>query len=235
MSMMADVHIVRVFTDAHGLFGNNLGVVLDAAHLDAEAGRKLASDLRFSEVVFVDDVEHARLRIFTPAAELPLAGHPLVGTAWLLSRLTGREVRTLRPQKAAEVQTWSEDSRIWIRGRIADTPDWGLVQVKDEAAVETLSVPPAPEYRRHQFWAWLDEPRGIMRARVFAADSGVEEDEATGSAAMRQVEALKRPLTIRQGWGSEIQARPAQSDGWAEIGGRVAGDGMRPVPGGGPA
>jgi predicted PhzF superfamily epimerase YddE/YHI9 len=235
MSVMADVHIVRVFTDAHGLFGNNLGVVLDAADLDADAGRKLASDLRFSEVVFVDDVENARLRIFTPAAELPLAGHPLVGTAWLLARLSGREVPTLRPQKAAEVPTWAEGGRTWIRGRIADAPDWGLVEVADEAAVETLAVPPGPEYRRHQFWAWTDEPNGVMRARVFAADSGVDEDEATGSAAMRQVGALRRPLVIRQGWGSEILARPAQTEGWAEIGGRVAGDGMRTVTVGGTA
>jgi len=235
MSVMADVHIVRVFTDAHGLFGNNLGVVLDASDLDAAAGQKLAADLRFSEVVFVDDVENARLRIFTPAEELPLAGHPLVGTAWLLSRLTGREVPTLRPQKAAEVATWSEAGCTWIRGRIADAPDWGLVEVRDEAAVETLAVPPAPEYRRHQFWAWIDEPQGLMRARVFAADSGVDEDEATGSAAMRQVEALRRPLVIRQGWGSEILARPAKTQGWAEIGGRVAGDGMRTVTVGGTA
>lgn len=235
MSVMAEVHIVRVFTDAHGLFGNNLGVVLDAAHLDAAAGQKLASDLRFSEVVFVDDVDQARLRIFTPAAELPLAGHPLVGTAWLLSRLTGRDVPALRPQKAAEVPTWAEDSRTWIRGRIADAPDWGLVEVRDEAAVETLAVPPGPEYRRHQFWAWVDEPQGVMRARVFAADSGVDEDEATGSAAMRQVGALRRPLVIRQGWGSEILARPARTEGWAEIGGRVAGDGMRTVTVGGTA
>jgi PhzF family phenazine biosynthesis protein len=107
MSEMAEVHIVRVFTDEQGLFGNNLGVVLDAAGLDAAAGSKLAADLRFSEVVFVDDVDKAALRIFTPATELPLAGHPLVGTAWLLSRLTGRTVSTLRPAKAAEVTTWA--------------------------------------------------------------------------------------------------------------------------------
>ncbi|GAA1963744.1 PhzF family phenazine biosynthesis protein [Catenulispora subtropica] len=233
MSVMADVHIVRVFTDGQGLFGNNLGVVLDAAHLDAAAGSKLAADLRFSEVVFVDDVDKAALRIFTPAAELPLAGHPLVGTAWLLSKLAGRPVTTLRPAKAAEVATWAEDGLTWIRGRVADAPDWGLVQLADEGAVEMLAVPPGPEYRRHQFWAWVDEPRGLIRARVFAADSGVDEDEATGSAAMRQVEALRRPVMIRQGWGSEIWARPAQAAGWAEIGGRVAGDGVRTVTVGG--
>lgn len=233
MSVMTEVHTVRVFTDAQGLFGNNLGVVLDAAHLDAAAGSKLAADLRFSEVVFVDDVDQAALRIFTPAAELPLAGHPLVGTAWLLSKLAGRPVTTLRPAKAAEVATWAEGDLTWIRGRVEDAPDWGLVQLADENAVDMLAVPPGPEYRRHQFWAWIDEPNGVMRARVFAADSGVDEDEATGSAAMRQVQALRRPVVIRQGWGSEIWARPAQVDGFAEVGGRVVGDGVRTVTVGG--
>lgn len=231
----ADVHIVRVFTDPQGLFGNNLGVVLDAADLDAASGSRLCAELGFSEVVFVDDVASARLRIFTPREELPLAGHPLVGTAWLLGRLAGGAVSTLRPAKAAEVPTWAENGRIWIRGRIQDAPRWGLVQVADEAAVEMLSAPPGPEYDHHQFWAWIDEPNGVMRARVFAADSGVDEDEATGSAAMRQVGALRRPLVIRQGWGSEILARPAQVEGWAEIGGLVAGDGMRTVTVGGTA
>ena len=229
MSETADVHRVRVFTDAQGLFGNNLGVVLDAAGYAAEAGSRLAAHLGFSEVVFVDDVENARLRIFTPAAELPLAGHPLVGTAWLLSRLLGKQVPVLRPVKAAEVATWAEDGRTWIRGKIADAPDWGLVQLEDEGTVEMLSMPPGKEYTRHQFWAWVDEPNGVMRARTFASASGVPEDEATGSAAMRQVEQHKRALFIRQGWGSEILARPAKQAGWAEVGGRVAGDGLREV------
>ena len=190
---MADVHIVRVFTDEQGLFGNNLGVVLDASGLDAAAGSRLATELGFSEVVFVDDTAAARLRIFTPKEELPLAGHPLVGTAWLLGRLSGQPLQVLRPAKAAEVATWVEDGRTWIRGRIKDAPDWG------------------------------------MRARCFASRSGIAEDEATGSAAMRQVEALNRKLVIHQGWGSELLARPAAQAGWAEVGGRVASDGVRSV------
>ena len=229
MADVADVHIVRVFTDPQGLFGNNLGVVLDASEYDAAAGSRLAAHLGFSEVVFVDDVAAARLRIFTPKAELALAGHPLVGTAWLLGRLTGQQFSTLRPAQSAEVATWTEDGRTWIRGRVRDAPDWGLVQMEDDGKVEMLPIPPGPEYVRHQFWAWLDEPAGVMRARVFASQSGTPEDEATGSAAMRQAVAQNRRLVIRQGWGSEVLARPASQAGWAEIGGRVASDGMRSV------
>jgi predicted PhzF superfamily epimerase YddE/YHI9 len=229
MSDTAEVHIVRVFTDAQGLFGNHLGVVLDGARYDAEAGSRLCAELGFSEVVLVDDRAAARLRVFTPKEELPLAGHPLVGTAWLLGRLGGTPVKTLRPVKAAEVDTWAEDGRTWIRARLADAPEWGLVQLDEDGAVEMLPVPPGPEYDHHMFWAWIDEPNGVMRARCFASRSGIPEDEATGSAAMRQVEALKRRVVVRQGWGSEVVARPAQQAGWVEVGGLVASDGVRTV------
>jgi predicted PhzF superfamily epimerase YddE/YHI9 len=229
MSDVAEVHIVRVFTDPQGLFGNHLGVVLDGAQYDSEAGSRLCAELGFSEVVLVDDRPSARLRVFTPVEELPLAGHPLVGTAWLLGRLAGAPVATLRPVKAAEVATWAEDGRTWIRARLADAPEWGLVELDDEGAVEMLAIPPAPEYDHHMFWAWVDEPQGVLRARCFASRSGIAEDEATGSAAMRLAEAHRRPLVLRQGWGSEVVARPAKQNGWVEIGGLVASDGPRTV------
>ena len=49
----------------------------------------MAADLGLSETVFVDDAERLELRIFTPAVELPFAGHPTVGTAWLLAAERG--------------------------------------------------------------------------------------------------------------------------------------------------
>lgn len=229
MSDVAEVHIVRVFTDTQGLFGNHLGVVFDASGYDSAAGSRLCAELGFSEVVFVDDRAAARLRVFTPVEELTLAGHPLVGAAWLLGRLGNAPVKALRPVKAAEVATWAEEGRVWIRCRLADAPEWGLVELDDDGAVEMLSVPPAPEYDHHMFWAWVDEPNGVMRARCFAARSGIPEDEATGSAAMRQVEAQKRQVVVHQGWGSEVVARPAAQAGWVEVGGRVASDGVRAV------
>ena len=69
-------------------------------------------------------------------------------------------------------------------------------------------------------WAWLDEPAGIVRARYFATDFLIREDEATGAAAVKMGGILGRPITIRQGVGSEIVATP-QPDGTIEIGGRV--------------
>jgi predicted PhzF superfamily epimerase YddE/YHI9 len=228
---MTDVHVVRVFTDADGNFGNHLGVVLNTAGFSDKQRQAIAVALGYSETVFVDDVATASLRIFTPATELPLAGHPLVGTAWLLGKLAGAPVETLRPQKAAPVATWQDMTGTWIRARVDDAPPWGFVQVESPEAVEALPVPPGPEYVHHSFWAWIDEGMGSIRARVFASWAGVPEDPATGSAALRLVDQLQRPISILQGQGCIIQARPGTIGGTAEVGGFVVEDAMRVVQG----
>lgn len=81
-------HTTDVFTDM--LFGGNqLAVLTDARGLTAEQMRSIAREFNFSETVFVfppDDPAHTcRFRIFTPGAELPFAGHPTVGGAFVLA------------------------------------------------------------------------------------------------------------------------------------------------------
>jgi trans-2,3-dihydro-3-hydroxyanthranilate isomerase len=76
-----------VFTDTP-LEGNQLAVFTDARGLDESAMQALALELGFSESVFVFPAEaggHARIRIFTPRYELPFAGHPTLGTAFVLA------------------------------------------------------------------------------------------------------------------------------------------------------
>jgi trans-2,3-dihydro-3-hydroxyanthranilate isomerase len=81
-----------VFT-AQRFAGNPLAVVLDAEGLDTADMQAIAHEFNHPETVFVlppaDPAHRARLRIFTPAAELPFAGHPTVGTAVALGRLDG--------------------------------------------------------------------------------------------------------------------------------------------------
>jgi predicted PhzF superfamily epimerase YddE/YHI9 len=225
---MTQVHVLRVFTDESDRFGNPLGVVLDTTGLAEEARQEIATRLNFSETVFVEKVDKALLRIFTPAGEIPLAGHPLVGTSWLLSQLAGKQIDMLRPLRAGNVDTWTADGITWIRARVADAPEWQFVELGAPEEVDKLSVPPAPEYGMHEFWAWQDEDAGLMRARVFAGSQNIPEDEATGSGALRLAAQLDRPLTIKQGLGSMIYARPADG-GRAEVGGRVVSDGVRMI------
>ena len=78
-----------VFTDR--MFGGNpLAVVLDAAGLSAEQMQAIALEFNYSETTFVlppdDPSNTAKVRIFTPRTEVPFAGHPNVGTAFVLAR-----------------------------------------------------------------------------------------------------------------------------------------------------
>ena len=86
--------VVDVFTDA-AFTGNPLAVVLDTDGMPTEALQALANEFNLSETAFPQQPTASadyRLRIFTPATELPFAGHPSVGAAWVLARL-GRVAR----------------------------------------------------------------------------------------------------------------------------------------------
>jgi len=82
------IHIVDVFTD-RALAGNQLAVVLDAGDMAPDVMQRVAREMNFSETTFVmaptQPGHAARVRIFTPGTELPFAGHPTVGTAWVLA------------------------------------------------------------------------------------------------------------------------------------------------------
>jgi trans-2,3-dihydro-3-hydroxyanthranilate isomerase len=82
------IHTVDVFAEKP-LAGNQLAVVLDAKDIPGEEMQRIAKEMNISETTFVlppaDPAHAARVRIFTPASELPFAGHPTVGTAWVLS------------------------------------------------------------------------------------------------------------------------------------------------------
>ena len=79
--------VCDVFTDTP-LMGNQLAVFTDAREIPEEMLQDLAREMNFSETVFVypkEDDGHARIRIFTPGAEVPFAGHPTLGTAFVLA------------------------------------------------------------------------------------------------------------------------------------------------------
>jgi predicted PhzF superfamily epimerase YddE/YHI9 len=215
---MAELHVLRVFIDDAGEHGNPLGVFIEGASIPVKARQRVARELGFSETVFVDESTSGTIRIFTPTVELGFAGHPTVGTAWLLTHL-GAPVESLRPP-AGVVTVRTEGDLTFIAAR----PEWvdppfNWVRAADPAEVEALTGPPAG-MPHVGVWAWEDEAAGRLRSRVFPDDIGIGEDEATGAAAIQMAAALGRELHIRQGRGSRLIARPL-ADGRAEVGGRV--------------
>jgi len=97
-------HVLDVFTD-RPYAGNPLAVVLDGDDLSTESMQAIAREFNLSETTFPTSSDRAdyAVRIFTPGTELPFAGHPSIGTAWLLARLGRIPAGEVRQDCAAGV------------------------------------------------------------------------------------------------------------------------------------
>ncbi|HWF27155.1 MAG TPA: PhzF family phenazine biosynthesis protein [Mycobacterium sp.] len=224
--MGIDVTVLRVFTDPDRNFGNPLGVV-DAGRVDPHDRQRLATQLGYSETVFVDlptaGSTTAHATIYTPRTEIPFAGHPTVGLSWWL-RDNGMPVNTLRVP-AGIVQVGYEGELTVISARSEWAPELFVHEL--DSVDDLLAADPAdyPDDTAHYLWTWMDQPAGSLRARMFAANLGVLEDEATGSAAIRITDHLSRDLRITQGKGSMIETTWSP-EGWVRVAGRVVNDGV---------
>ncbi|HEV8602349.1 MAG TPA: PhzF family phenazine biosynthesis protein [Gaiellaceae bacterium] len=128
--------VCDVFTD-RPLAGNQLAVFTDAREMPDELYQRLAREMNFSETVFVLPPEgegHVRLRIFTPSTELPFAGHPILGSAFVLAGpLQFDEIRLETGSGVVLVRLEREGPRI-VFGRM-EQPLPSVEPFEDEAEV----------------------------------------------------------------------------------------------------
>ncbi len=252
---MRHCYVLRVFTrDGNG--GNHLGVVPDVTGLTRDGMQGIAADLGFSETVFLDwrDGGTPRARIFTPTEELPFAGHPLVGSAWLLTKVGPGGMNRIGCS-VGDVMIGNDGDTTWIEPPFdqevthsdVDLSSWVDVvshstvlmplpyEIVETSSVERVAaVSPPTSGGAIYLWAWEDPGRAV-RARFFARGHGVIEDPATGSAAVALAASLRAigmssgDIVIRQG---EEMGHPSRIDmtwdgGTVRIGGLVAQDEIR--------
>jgi trans-2,3-dihydro-3-hydroxyanthranilate isomerase len=151
--------IADVFTD-RPLTGNQLAVFTDARGISEEMLQPLAKELGFSETVFVLPPEaggHARIRIFTPVTELPFAGHPVLGSAFVLAGpLQLVEVRLETGAGIVPVTLEREGARInfgWMQQPIPEHEPFAqaeelqeLLGVRSQLPVELYHLGPKHAY-----------------------------------------------------------------------------------------
>jgi trans-2,3-dihydro-3-hydroxyanthranilate isomerase len=216
--------IADVFTD-QPFTGNQLAVFPDAAGLSTRAMQAIAREFNFPESTFVlapsSSAFAARVRIFTPKAELPFAGHPTIGTAAVLAHLKRVDVPgttvleegvgpvpvemtagyarlvTERPVEVPSARPDREAVAAALSLPAANVRDawfasggvkFCFAQLADKASVDKAVLDRAA-WSKHFANAWApsfyffagDE---AIYARMFAPALGVEEDPATGSAAV---------------------------------------------------
>lgn len=214
---MRPCYVLRVFTDADA-GGNHLGVVVDVTGLDAPTMQGIATDLGFSETIYIDWNDRAvpATRIFTPATELQFAGHPLVGAAWVLATMgpgdidhvtcgigdvafgLDGETAWIEVAAAASVRLAPDGPALAaaaglpnpVATRWVDVPQSYLL-VEVAAADQVAAATPDFDAMESYDGTYLYARAGAqVKARFFAPKLGVAEDPATGSAAVALAAAL---------------------------------------------
>ncbi len=137
---------VDVFTD-RAFGGNPLAVVLDAGGLSTTQMQAIATEFNYSETTFVLPPQNpghdAEVRIFTPVRELPFAGHPNVGTAFVLARRSNEPwPRLLFEEKAGivPVEIWREQGEVVGAELTAPQPLARLAKLSAEEVAACLSL-----------------------------------------------------------------------------------------------
>jgi trans-2,3-dihydro-3-hydroxyanthranilate isomerase len=137
---------VDVFTDS-AFGGNPLAVVLDAGGLSTGQMQAIASEFNYSETTFVlpprDGAHDAQVRIFTVRAEIPFAGHPNVGTAFVLATQAAKPPARLVFEEAAglvPVEILNQEDRIVGAELTAPQPLSKLTQFSAEQAAACISL-----------------------------------------------------------------------------------------------
>lgn len=152
--MQHKYYTADVFTD-QPFGGNQLAVFTDAASIPGEVMQQVARELNLSETVFVlppDNPAHtSRLRIFTPAVEMPFAGHPTVGTAYVLAAIGAIELSGDRTHILFEegvgpvpVSIFAQDGIVThTQLTAARAPEANPSPVRPELVAEILGVEPS--------------------------------------------------------------------------------------------
>ena len=213
------IHVIKVFVNKNNDFGNPVGIVEDTEHeLNDNDRRKIAKDLNFSETVFIDNFgTEPVINIFNPIHKVKFAGHAVLGTVDFISKNIDGNVGHIICGKEA-IQVNSKNGLTHIKAPLKIMPTWNYEKVSLPVKVEELSSREMANKQHLFVWAWINEKVGTVRARTFASDWGIPEDEANGSGSMVLASHLNRDLEIQHGKGSIIYARPINND-FAEVGG----------------
>lgn len=205
MSRSYAFHTLDVFTDT--IFGGNpLAVLTDAAGLSTEQMQQITREFNLSETVFVfppEDPAHTRrVRIFTPGRELPFAGHPTVGTAFLLAA-------------SGMIPLTEGNTRIVLEEGVGPVPV--TIRVESGAPVSAeLTAAQAPEFRSDvpdahaiaQLLSLPDSDVATGRLKIEAVSCGVPfvlAPLASRDAVSRaKLDRAVWERTIAKGWASEI-------------------------------
>lgn len=214
---------IRVFVNKKGEYGNPVGIIVDLQkNISKERRQAISTKLGFSESVFINQLDPVRVNIFNPQREVSFAGHAMVGTAWFIRIKLNLEANYIECL-GGRIKTWQKNDLTWIQAKMSAMPPWQYEELKGANEVESYPTDKAESKEHTIVWSWQDKDNSIIRARTFAPDWGIPEDEANGSGSMKLASMLKSKIQVIHGKGSVIYANPVTAN-LIEVGGRLKED-----------
>lgn len=141
--MTLPFYIIDVFAE-NKYAGNQLAVFSDAGNLSPEEMQRIAREINFAESTFITKLDFennsAEIRIFTPASEMKFAGHPIIGTSWvLIHKIFRNEPETITLKvPIGEIPIRKTEDLIWLK---AAQPEFlNVFDKEDFAAFSSLKT-----------------------------------------------------------------------------------------------
>lgn len=202
------MYLLNVFTNEKGENGTPLGIVEDLEQKITEAERlKITKDTGFTEVVFIESTQNPTISIYTPEQNLPFASHALVGSYYYFSKVHNKKISEIT-SKGNKIRVFEEDNLCYAESEVSILPQFNLEKYETHSEIDSLNILDTKDFKHKLVWSWIDESKGLVRARTFAPDWDIVEDEANGSGSMLLSRSLNRKITVFHGKGSVIHAYP---------------------------
>jgi predicted PhzF superfamily epimerase YddE/YHI9 len=206
--------LARAFVNADGAHGNPALVIIEpeGAMTTSQQRQNLADYLAIPATVFVQDTVEGRVSIHSNyGSPIRFGGHPSLAAVEVLHRL-GFPVTGIVPEAGHVSCRRDSDNTVWLTAPAGWSKPWRHYQMDSPEQIDALTELPAGEDFT-QVWAWIDEPVGRIRARLWAPRIGKGEDEACGSASMLLTLKLGRPLEVLHGrHNSRILTQPVDEE-----------------------
>lgn len=220
MSLTLTTNNVKVFVNNEGEYGNLHSIIFDESKkLNNKTRQHIAKKTGLSETVFINNKTTGDIDIFNPVETCPFAGSALLGTASFLNTINKTPLTHLI-SSGKKIVFWQKGKIIYIRMKKTLLPPWNYKQLENPTVVNNVTVESTYQLKHTVIWSWINKEKGIIRARTFASDWGIPEDEANGSGSMGLAAQLGQELKVHHGKGSIIYAN-SLSDEYAETGGKV--------------
>ncbi|QSW89990.1 PhzF family phenazine biosynthesis protein [Flavobacterium endoglycinae] len=141
--MSLPFYIVDVFADRK-YAGNQLAVFLDAQNLSSEEMQQMAREINFAESTFITKLDRennkAEIRIFTPSQEMQFAGHPIIGTSWvIINKIFDNPPAEIKLEvPIGPIAVHQSQGLIWLKA--AQPKFWDIFSKQDITTFSNLTV-----------------------------------------------------------------------------------------------